>query len=55
MWFIGVEVEQETSAPLLKKFLDPPLKIHLTFVATGGVLTINAKYFTFSIPESFYC
>lgn len=30
-------------------------KTHLTFVATGGVLTINAKYFTFSIPESFYC
>ena len=24
-WFIGVEVEQETSAPLLKKILDPPL------------------------------
>ena len=26
MWFIGVEVEQETSAPLLTKILDPPLK-----------------------------
>ena len=25
MWFIGVEVEQETSVPLLKKILDPPL------------------------------
>ena len=25
MWFIGIEVEQETSAPLLKKILDPPL------------------------------
>ena len=25
MWFIGVAVEQETSAPLLKKILDPPL------------------------------
>ena len=25
MWFIGVEVERETSAPLLKKILDPPL------------------------------
>ena len=25
MWFIGVEVKQETSAPLLKKILDPPL------------------------------
>ena len=26
MWFIGVEVEQETSTPLLKKILDPPLR-----------------------------
>ena len=25
MWFIGVEVEQETVHPLLKKILDPPL------------------------------
>ena len=25
IWFIGVEVEQETSAPPLKKILDPPL------------------------------
>ena len=24
-WFIGVEVEQEKSAPLPKKILDPPL------------------------------
>ena len=27
MWFIGVEVEQETSAPPPKKILDPPLEI----------------------------
>ena len=26
MWFIGVEVEQETSAPSPKKILDPPLE-----------------------------
>ena len=26
MWFIGVEVEQETSAPPPKKILDPPLQ-----------------------------
>ena len=26
LWFIGVEVEQETSAPLLKKILNPPLE-----------------------------
>ena len=25
MWFIGVEVEQETSAPPPKKILGPPL------------------------------
>ena len=28
MWFIGVEVEQETSAPPYKKTLDPPLDRH---------------------------
>ena len=28
MWFIGVEVEQETSAPPSKKILDPPLDRH---------------------------
>ena len=27
MWFIGVEVEQETSAPPLKKILDLPLSL----------------------------
>ena len=27
MWFIGVEVEQETSAPPPKKILDPPLRL----------------------------
>ena len=26
MWFIGVEVEQETSAPPPKKIQDPPLQ-----------------------------
>ena len=28
MWFIGVEVEKETSAPPPKKILDPPLIIY---------------------------
>ena len=28
MWFIGVEVEQETSAPPHKKILDPPLVLY---------------------------
>ena len=27
MWFIGVEVEQETSAPRPKIILDPPLLV----------------------------
>ena len=27
MWFIGVEVERETSAPPPKKILDPPLDL----------------------------
>ena len=27
MWFIGVEVEQGTSAPPPKKILDPPLLV----------------------------
>ena len=27
MWFIGVEVEQETSVPPPKKILDPPLEL----------------------------
>ena len=28
MWFIGVDVEKETSAPPPKKILDPPLIIY---------------------------
>ena len=34
MWFIGVEVEQETSAPPPKKILDPPLGLLLFFGKT---------------------
>ena len=37
MWFIGVEVEQETSAPPPKKILDPPLIARQIF---GTLLTI---------------
>ena len=29
MWFIGVEVEQETSAPPPEKILDPPLLVRV--------------------------
>ena len=38
MWFIGVEVEQETSAPPLKKILDPPLIV--------GTRCVNAYIFS---------
>ena len=33
MWFIGFEVEQEMSTPLLKKILDPPLLLLSLMVA----------------------
>ena len=36
MWFIGVEVEQETSAPPPKKILDPPL-IDCSVTLNGGL------------------
>ena len=38
MWFIGVEVEQETSAPApKKKILDPPLR----FDGSGGTMSLQ--------------
>ena len=42
MWFIGVEVEQETSAPPPKKFLDPPLETPL--------LGLGPRYFFYHYP-----
>ena len=41
MWFIGVEVEQETSAPSPEKILDPPLHL-LDF---GKTLWESSKIF----------
>ena len=38
MWFIGVEVEQETSEPFLQKILDPPLGA-ITILASSLVLS----------------
>ena len=38
MWFIGVEVEQETSAPPSKKILDPPCIPYLYDTDTSGHL-----------------
>ena len=40
MWFIGVEVEQETSAPPPKKILDPPLQLKAA-IFTFFVKNIN--------------
>ena len=36
MWFIGVELEQETSAPPPKKILDPPLCYTCNFELQRG-------------------
>ena len=48
MWFIGVEVEQETSSPPPKKILDPPMQdllilteLHLAYQVT--VISIRNK------------
>ena len=41
MWFIGVEVEQETGAPLLTKILDPLLE------SSNKLFTINRVLNTF--------
>ena len=38
MWFIGVEVEQETSAPPPKKILDPPLSHRLVESSSSSQL-----------------
>ena len=41
MWFIGVEVEQETSAPPPKKILDPPLRCVKTWRQQSVPCTLN--------------
>ena len=43
MWFIGVEVEQETTAPPPKKIMDPPLLSikFLTFAEYNYLLYYN--------------
>ena len=46
MWFIGVEVEQETSAPLLKKILDPRLLITKT-----TILLVLHAFLYISLPS----
>ena len=37
MWVIGVEVEQETGAPLLNKILDSPLYIIVSLLFTAFI------------------
>ena len=54
MWFIGVEVEQETSAPLLKKILDPPLGKLLFHVSNkwgGAFRTQGEQEINFSLDH----
>ena len=43
MWFIGVEVEQDTSAPPPKKLLDPPLLMMIIHcqIPGGGLLGLR--------------
>ena len=40
MWFIGVEVEQDTSAPPPKKILDPPLYIMPNIMRIWGTKSV---------------
>ena len=45
MWFIGVEVEQATSAPPPKKILDPPLQgLGPVFEMSGNFLGPKANF-----------
>ena len=41
MWFIGVEVEQDTSAPPPKKILDPPLLLFKEAVCKNSISLIK--------------
>ena len=44
MWFIGVEVEQETSAPPPKKILDPPLTFQWKVYERGTLSVKNGTH-----------
>ena len=41
MWFIGVEVAQETSAPLPKKNPESAPEAEFTFANTSGIVAIG--------------
>ena len=47
MWFIDVEVEQQTSAPPPEKILDPPLATYTRINAVG-----TKVQFAFAVPVS---
>ena len=48
MWFIGVEAEQETSAPPPKKILDPPLNLLLLKELKSRTVTMSMIHLNFS-------
>ena len=58
MWFIGVEVEQGTSAPPPKKILDPPLVqlllllLFLLFVFSVAVAGVVVSITGSKIPQT---
>ena len=47
MWFIGVEVEQEKSAPPPKKIVDPPLQhiSHASFTFNRDLIELTKLQF----------
>ena len=53
MWFIGVEVGQETSAPPPKKILDPPLKCDICQACMFASLPSNLFDFCFLLNALF--
>ena len=56
MWFIGLEVEQETSAPpAKKKILDPPLlRPFCSFPVSFICASPNALYLSVHVFSTFY-
>ena len=53
MWFIGVEVEQDTSAPPPNKILDPPLHKSFLITVCPRAFTSGFKLFDQSLRTLF--
>ena len=53
IWFIGLEVEQETSPPPPKKILDPPLECLLAMWAEYQCCALPLSSFSFCKSETF--